>query len=161
GRIEAVLDWATSLGYRQGENPARWRGHLEFQFAKPSRVAPVERHPALPYAEMPAFMPLIPGSTGGLALRFLILTAARAGEVVGDKWNEIDMAARTCTIAAARMKMAREHRVPLSDAAMTVLEEMAAIRQNEFVFPGAKAGQPMNKDAIGKILRDRMKRGEI
>jgi integrase len=158
GRIEAVLDYAASLGYRQGDNPARWKGHLEHSLAKPSRVAPVEHFAALPYAELPAFMPTIQNSIPGYALRFLILTAARAGEVIGATWDEIDLAERTWTIPAARMKASRDHRVPLSDAAMAIVQEMAGIRCNEYVFPGQRGH--LSRSTFGDMLR-RMHRRDI
>jgi integrase len=157
GRIESVLDYAASLGYRQGENPARWKGHLEYQFAKPSRVRQVEHFAALPYAELPAFMAKLrqENSIAAPALEFAILTAARAGEVLGATWGEIDLAERTWTIPAARMKARRDHRVPLSDAALAILEQMAEMRHSDFLFPGQR-GQ-MGPTAMHDTLRRRMK----
>jgi integrase len=119
GRIESVLDWATVRGYRQGDNPARWRGHLENLLPKPGKVQKVEHHPALPYGEIGAFMALLRNEVGvgARALEFLILTAARTGEVIGATWGEIDLANKLWTIPAERIKAGKEHRVPLTPAA--------------------------------------------
>ena len=121
GRIEAVLDYATARGWRSGENPARWRGHLDNLLPARSKVAKVEHHAALPWREIGAFMAALAKEEGvsALALRFAILTAARTGEVIGARWSEIDMAEAVWTVPADRMKAAREHRVPLSDGAWT------------------------------------------
>lgn len=148
GRIEAVIDWATARGYRQGENPARWRGHLENLLPKKSKVRRIEHHAALPYADIGAFMVELRQQEGvaALALEFAILTAARSGEVIGAQWAEINMAERLWTVPRERMKAGREHRVPLSDAAMAIVEKMAAIRTSDFVFPGQRSGQ-----AIGVV----------
>jgi integrase len=112
GRIERVLDWATVRGYRTGDNPARWKGHLSEVLPAPRKVAKLARHPALPYAELPAFMAKLSEQEGvaARALEFLILTATRTSEVTGARWDEIDFKARTWTIAAARMKAGKEHR---------------------------------------------------
>jgi integrase len=162
GRIESVLDWATSRNYRQGENPARWRGHLENLLPKKSKVRRVEHHAALPYAEIGAFMAELRQQEGvaALALEFAILTAARTGEVIGAKWNEIDFAERLWTIPDERMKAGREHRVPLSDTALTNLEDLRKVRQADFVFPGGKAGRPISNMAMLMLLR-RMGRGNL
>jgi integrase len=142
GRIEVILDWATVRGYRQGENPARWRGHLESLLPKKTKVRAVEHLAALPYSEVAAFMAQLRGQEGiaARALEFTILTAALAGEVVGAGWDEFDMARRIWVVPASRMKARKEHRVPLSDAAMAILERMAELRQNNFVFPGRFGG---------------------
>ena len=140
GRIESILDWATARGYRQGENPARWRGHLENLLPKRSKVRRVEHHAALPYAEIGAFMAELRAQEGvaARALEFAILTAARTGEVIGARWAEINLAERLWTVPAERMKAGKEHRVPLSDAALAIVETMAAIRSGDFVFPGGE-----------------------
>jgi Integrase len=116
GRIESVLDWARTRGYRTGENPARWRGHLENLLPKRSRVRKVKHYPALPYADASAFMANLRnhGGMSALALEFLILTAARTGEVLGATWDEVDLEAEVWTIPATRIKAGREHRIPLS-----------------------------------------------
>jgi integrase len=126
GRIESVLDWAKVRGYRDGENPARWRGHLDQTLPRRSRVSPVKRLPALPYGEINALVTLLRG-LGGIAARaleFTILTAARTGEALDATWDEFDLDAATWTIPAERMKGGREHRVPLSDRVLVILEEM-------------------------------------
>lgn len=116
GRIEAVLDWATVHGHRAGDNPARWKGHLDMILPAKSKVAPVTHHAALPFGEMPAFMSRLAGVSGvaARALEFAIITAARTGEVIGAEWSEIDLAAGLWIVPAGRMKGQREHRVPLS-----------------------------------------------
>jgi integrase len=123
GRIESVLDWATARGYRSGENPARWKGHLENLLPKKSKVRRVEHHAALPYSELPAFMAELraQGSVAARALEFAILTAARAGEVTGATWPEIDLEGRQWSVPAERMKAGKDHRVPLSEAALRLL----------------------------------------
>jgi integrase len=162
GRIESVLDWATARGYRQGENPARWRGHLENLLPSRSKVARVEHHAALPYAEIAAFVAELRQQEGvsARALEFAILTAARTGEAIGSRWSEIDLTARLWTIPGARMKAGREHRVPLSDAAAAVLADLAAIRSGEYVFPGARTGRPLSNMALAMLLR-RIGRGDL
>ena len=116
GRIESVLDFAKVRGYRDGENPARWRGHLAKLLPARSKVRDVKHHAALPYAELPAFLVALRAQEGiaARALEFTILTAARTGEVIGARWNEIDLLDKVWTVPAARMKAHREHRVPLS-----------------------------------------------
>jgi integrase len=157
GRIESVVDWARARGYRQGENPARWRGHLENLLPARRRLAAVAHHAALPYPETAMFMADLRGEEGiaARALEFLVLTAARTGEVLGARWSEIDLAAKIWTIPAERMKTGREHRVPLSGAALAIVEVMAAIRSGEYVFPGAKAGRPLSQMALLVLLRRR------
>ncbi len=148
-RVEMVLDWAKVRGLRQGENPARWKGHLETLLPSRKKVAPVKHRAALPYCEVGAFMTELRHltDTSARVLEFQILTAARSSEVVAARWDEIDLAERVWTIPAARMKAGREHRVPLNEAAITVLELQAAVRENNFVFPGRRPGQPINIDA--------------
>jgi integrase len=142
GRIEVVLDWAKARGYRQGENPARWRGHLDMILPKKSKVRAVEHHPALPYAQIGSFMAELRriDTVGACALEFTILTAARSGEVLGATWNEIDLANKLWVVPGKRMKSGREHRVPLSDAAVAVLRQMEMIREGDEVFPGRSRG---------------------
>jgi integrase len=138
GRIESVLDWAKARGFRTGENPARWRGHLENLLPARSKIRRVEHHAALPYPELGAFMTGLRQQEGmaARALEFAILTAARTGEVIGARWAEINMAERVWTIPAERMKAGKEHRVPLSNAAMMIVEAMAEIRSSDYVFAG-------------------------
>jgi integrase len=137
-RVEAVLDWAAARGYRSGENPARWRGHIANLLPRRSKVQPVIHYAALPYRELGGFVAELRQREGiaARALEFLVLTASRTSEVLGARWDEIDMAARLWTIPGKRMKSAREHRVPLSQAAMAIVEKMAAIRSSEYIFPG-------------------------
>jgi integrase len=126
GRIEAVLNYAKALGLREGENPARWKGHLDQVLPARAKVAKVEHHAALPYVEMGEFIASLRAHEGiaARALEFLILTAARTGEVIGAAWAEIDLGQRLWTVPGSRMKAGREHRVPLSAAAMSILEKL-------------------------------------
>ena len=160
GRIESILDWATTSNYRQGDNPARWRGHLENLLAAPSKVAKVAHHPALPYAEISAFMTDLrqQKGTGARAVEFAILTAARSGEVRGATWGEIDLVQALWEIPAQRMKAEKEHRVPLSSAAIDLLSKLP--RLGELVFPGAREGAPLSDMSLTAVLR-RMKRSAI
>ena len=141
-RIELVLDWATARNYRDGLNPARWRGHLDKILPKPSKVAKVEHHPAVPVGEVGAFMVRLRAADGmgARALEFAILTAARSGEVRGATWAEIDLEAKVWTVPADRMKAGKEHRVPLSDAALSVLKALPRVAGSEFVFPAQRGG---------------------
>jgi integrase len=159
GRIEKVLDAAKAKGFREGENPARWRGHLDHLLPRRSKL-PRGHHAALPYRELPTFIAELRtrSSPAALALEFCILTAARSGEVLGAKWSEIDLDKKVWTIPAQRMKAAREHRVPLSVRAFKIL--MAEFRSGEFVFPGQKLGKPLSNMAMEMVLR-RMKRDDI
>ena len=160
GRIESVLDWATVKKFRKGNNPARWRGHLDKIFPKPSDIQKVEHHSALPYAEINAFINLLHNQEGIAAkcLEFTILTAARTGESIGATWDEIDLTAKTWTIPAERMKMKKGHIVPLSPQALAIINEMAAIRTNDYVFPSNRKG--LSNMAMLKLLK-RMDQGEI
>jgi integrase len=162
GRIESVLDWAAARGYRQGENPARWRGHLENLLPKKSKVRRVEHHAALPYAEIGTFIAELQQQEGvaARALEFAILTAARTGEVIGAAWPEIDLEGRLWVIPGGRMKAGKEHRVPMSEPALAVLKEMEKVRESEFVFPGGKSRRPINNMAMAMTLR-RLGRGDL
>lgn len=137
GRIESVLDWATVRGYRSGDNPARWRGHLDKLLPAPTKVAKVEHHAALDVKELPAFMAALreQKGTGARALEFAILTAARSGEVRGATWSEFDLEAGIWTIPAERMKAGKEHRVPLSPATLKLLRALPRIERCDLVFP--------------------------
>jgi integrase len=154
GRIEMVLDWAKARGYRSGDNPAEWRGNLAMLLPKPSKVAKVEHHAALPIGEAGAFLAKLreqPGM-GARALEFAILTASRSGEVRGATWAEIDRSARVWTIPAARMKAGKEHRVPLSAEALALLEELPLMAGSEFVFPAARGGA-LSDMTLSAVLR--------
>jgi integrase len=155
------LDWATARGHRQGDNPARWRGHIANLVPKQSKIARVEHHSALPYPEVGAFMAALRAREGiaSMALRFLILTAARSEEVRGARWDEIDLATKTWTIPPPRMKGARAHRVPLTPAAVAIIEVMSEIRSGPYLFRGARLAQPIGP-AMSVLLR-RMGRGDI
>jgi integrase len=156
GRIESILDWATVRGYRQGENPARWKGHLDHLLPARGKVRRVEHHAALPYAEIGAFMAELRQQEGiaARALEFLILTAARSGEALGTRWDEFNLTERLWTIPGERMKSGREHRVPLSDAAIAIAEAIAGIRQGEFVFPGRSGDGTLGGKALRRVLAD-------
>lgn len=166
GRIESVLDFASARGWRTGENPARWRGHLDNLLPARAKVQKVDHHAALPWREIGAFMATLakqPG-TAALALRFGILTASRTGEVIGARWGEIDLTHKVWIIPAERMKANREHRVPLSSGALAVLTEAAALQSDRgadaFVFPGGKPGKGLSNMALLALLK-RMERTDL
>lgn len=161
GRVEKILDSATVSGYRSGENPARWKGHLELILPKSSKVTTVEHHAALPYAQIPEFMPMLRemAGSGARALEFAILTAARSGEVRGATWDEFDLNERLWTIPASRMKAKREHRVPLSAWAVELLMSLPRLAGNPHVFPG-QADKQLSDMTLTATLR-RMKRGDL
>jgi len=166
GRIEAVLDYAKAIDLRQGENPARWKGHLSQTLPARGKVAPVEHHAALPWKDVGAFLAALRGQAGIAArtLEFTILTAARTGEVLGARWSEMDLDAKLWTVPASRMKAGREHRVPLSEPALAVLDAMAKLRTIDglgaVVFPGGRDGMALSIMAMTMVLR-RMKRGDL
>jgi integrase len=162
GRIESILDWATARGYRQAENPARWRGHLENLLPRKSKVQRVKHHAALPYDEVADFMTQLRRQQGvaALALVFAILTAARTGEVIGARWSEVNFDDRLWTVPAERMKAGKEQRVPLSDAALAILERMSKIRQGDLIFPGSRTRRPISNMAMAMTLR-RMGRSDL
>lgn len=158
GRIENILDWARVNGYRDGENPARWRGHLDHLLPAPGKVKSVEHLSALPYAKVPDFMATLRTRTGvaPLALEFAILTAARTNEVLGARWDEIDLGAKMWTIAGERMKAGKEHRVPLSMPAIAILEAEAVKNsrgQGGLVFPGRR-GEQRYDNTLLETLRE-------
>ena len=156
GRIENVIDYATARGWRVGENPARWRGHLDKLMPPPSKVAAVEHHPAVPWQDIGGVMARLSESQGTAArcLQLLILTAARSGEARGARWNEIDLDAALWVIPGERMKAGRDHRVPLSEPALAILVEMMALkrRADALVFPGGRPGSPLSDVALSKAL---------
>ena len=153
GRIEAVLDWAGARGYRPKENPARWQGNLSMLLPSRSRMGRIVHHPAMPYAEIPAFMPTLRanGEVAARCLEFVILTAARTSEAVGARWSEFDLAEKVWTVPAERMKARREHRVPLSARVLAILAAMP--RSGDFVFPGRKEKQHLSNMALLMFLR--------
>jgi integrase len=154
GRIERVLDAAKAQGLRAGDNPARWRGHLDQLLAKRQRLTR-GHHAAMPYVELPAFISDLRTrqATAALALEFAILTAARSGEVLGARWKEFDLDRAVWTIPAVRMKAGREHRVPLSKCALKIINTMVALRNSDFVFNGQKPGKPLSTMALEMVLR--------
>jgi integrase len=156
GRVEAVLDYAKSRGWRSGENPAAWRGHLDNLLPARSKVAAVVHHAAVPWRDLPGLYERITTGEGISArcLAFAILTASRSGEARGARWSEIDLAARVWTIPGSRMKAGKPHRVPLSDAAMAILYAMQAHKRGDdsLVFPGGVVGKPMSDVALNKAL---------
>jgi integrase len=166
GRMEAVLDYARSLGLRAGENPARWKGHLSNTLPARGKVAPVEHHAALPWAEVGGFLAALRTQPGiaARALEFAILTAARTGEVLGARWGEVDLQADVWTVPAAPMKAGKEHRVPLAAApAVSLLRELLPLRDAErgdFVFPGGNEGKPLSIMAMTMTMR-RMQRSDL
>jgi len=153
GRIAAVLDMATALKLRQGDNPARWKGNLDTLLPARAKIAPVNHHDAVPYSKMPAFMAVLRAKAGvsARALEFTILTAARTGEVIGAKWNEIDFVSKLWTVPAERIKAGREHLVPLSDRALAILADLP--REGEHVFPGARKGAPLSNNVMLELVR--------
>lgn len=166
GRIESVLDWATASKMRTGDNPARWRGNLKELLPKPSKIATVTHHPALPYRDVYAFLQLLALSdaTAARALETVIYTGLRTAETIGAKWDEIDFAANVWTVPASRMKMKKEHRVPLSAPALQVLRKCYANRVNDYVFssPNSTTGRPRPLSNMAMlVLLKRMKRTDI
>ncbi|MEA2897867.1 MAG: hypothetical protein QOJ84_3482, partial [Bradyrhizobium sp.] len=157
GRIEKVLDAAKAKGFREGENPARWRGHLDHLLPKPSKLAR-GHHAAMSYEDLAAFVAKLRKreATSALALELCILTAARSGEILGMRWSEIDLDQKIWTVPADRMKAGREHRVPLSSRAATILRQLEKLKAGEFVFSGQARDKPLSNMAMEMVLR-RMK----
>lgn len=162
GRIQSILDWAKTSGYRDGDNPARWSGHLQNLLPSSERVRPVQHHSALPYQQIHAFIENVKGQPGqaAKALEFLILTASRTGEVIGAMWSEFDLPNATWTIPAERMKMNREHRVPLTASALDILSAMQGVRQGDYVFANRQGDKPISNMAMLELLK-RMQRKDI
>jgi integrase len=155
GRIESILDWARARGYRAGENPARWRGHLSNLLPKRSKIAKVKHHAALPYDEIGAFMANLGArpSTSARCLEFTILTAARTSEAIGATWDEFDLANSIWTVPGERMKSGRPHRVPLSQRALDIVRERHAHRESEHVFLGMHSGRSLSNMALLAMLK--------
>ncbi|MFM7698896.1 MAG: tyrosine-type recombinase/integrase [Limnohabitans sp.] len=153
GRIESVLGWATTSGYRQGENPARWRGHLENLLAAPNKIKPVKHQPSLPWKEVGQFMTALRQQDGiaSRALEFLILTATRTSETLEARWEEIDLKAGVWVIPAIRMKAGIEHHVPLSTEAMALISKMP--RVDKYVFTGSTYGKPLSDMSLTAVLK--------
>ena len=161
-RIELVLDAAKARGLRSGENPARWRGHLDKLMPKRSKIQSVKHHAALPYAELPAFITLLSKQEGfgAIALRFAILTACRTNEVIGAMWKEINLETAIWTIPAERMKAGKEHRVPLCASALSLLSSLPKIDGSPYLFAGQRKNKPLSNQAMTMTLR-RMGRGDL
>ena len=164
GRIESIIDYAAARGWRTGDNPARWKGHLSNLLAAPGKLAAVEHHAAMEWGDCPAFMVRLAGEEGtaALALRFTILTAARTSEVTGATWGEVDLQAKVWTVPGARMKAGREHRVPLSPPALAILQELHTkdTTTEEHLFPGRKPKSGPSNMGMTMVLR-RMELGEL
>ena len=154
-RIELVLDAAKAQGLREGENPARWRGHLDKLLPKPSKVAKVKHHAAMPWDELPDFMKVVSQKQGASfrAMEMTIMTACRTSEVLNATWEEIDLTANTWTIPPERMKAGGEHRVPISKQLRRLLEALPRLSGSPYVFPGARAGRPLSNMAMMMALR--------
>ena len=161
--IEGVLDAAKARGHREGDNPARWRGHLDHLLSKPQKLSR-GHHAAMDFRDVPAFVADLRtrDAIAARGLEFLILTAARSGEVFGARWSEVNLKDRAWVLPANRTKMGREHRVPLSDRAVAILKARQAVRVEgeEYVFPGQKAEQPLSSMAFEMLLR-RMGKGHV
>jgi integrase len=169
-RLEAILGWATVRGYRSGDNPARWKGLLDHLLPSHRKVRPVQHLASLPFAELPSFMLKLQQQDGvaARALEFLILTAVRTGAVIGHrrddmpplKWQHLDFNQRLWTVPKSKMGVVG-HRVPLSDAAIAVLEQMRPLRDDaDIVFPGLKPGRSLAEGMLRRVLR-RMGRTEV
>lgn len=161
GRIERVLDAAKAMGHRTGENPARWRGHLALLMSKPRKLVR-GHHAAMPFAEVPKFLVQLKGRQGvaNRALEFTIQTVARSGETLGGQWPEIDREAKLWIVPAERMKARKEHRVPLTDSALAILDAMLPLAERDeegrpvgYIFPGRKRGRPMSVMSMDMALR--------
>jgi integrase len=157
GRIEKVLDAAKAKGFREGENPARWRGHLDHLLPRRPKLTR-GHHAAMPYEEVAPFVARLRegGSSAAQALELCILTAARSGEILGMRWDEVDLEKKLWSLPPNRMKAGREHRVPLSAPAVSILRALHKVKSGEFVFPGQVRGKPLSNMAMEMVLR-RMK----
>jgi integrase len=154
GRIEKVLDAAKAKGFREGENPARWRGHLDHLLPRPSKLVR-GHHAAMPYDDVAAFIAKLRKreATAAMALELCILTAARSGEILGMTWSEVDLIRNIWTVPAERMKAGREHRVPLSPRAVTILRQLEKLQAGDLVFPGQARGKSLSNMAMEMVLR--------
>lgn len=161
GRIERVLGWATTRQHRSGENPAAWKGHLDTILPAPSAVKVVKPHQSLPYGQIYSFMTKLRAreSTAAKGLELLVLTALRTTEVMGAEWPEIDFDARIWNVPGSRMKMKRDHQVPLTPAAIDLLKSMPVVDGSRYIFPGQKAHKPLSNMAFKNVM-NRMGYGE-
>lgn len=156
GRVEAVLDWATVRRHRSGDNPARWRGCLDKLLPAKTKVRKVRHMPAMPYGDVAAFIGELLEREGfsSKALQFTIFTACRTAEVTGAQWDEIDFAEKVWTVPGIRTKSGRDHRVPLSKQAVAILQEVPRVKENLFIFPGARDGAGLSSMAMLELLRE-------
>lgn len=161
GRMESILSWAKVKQYRSGDNPARWKGHLDQLLAKRSRLQKVKHHAALPYADISSFVKLVRAQEGsaGLALQLAILTASRTNEVIGARRSEFDLEARVWVIPPERMKAKREHRVPLSHAALALVKPLVD-SCHDYIFPASRGNKCLSNMAMLQLLK-RMERGDL
>jgi integrase len=155
GRMEKILDWSRVNGYREGENPARWSGHLDQSLPRKTKITTVKGHASMPYTELPQFWPILNllQGLGARALEFTILTACRTSEVLNAKWQEIDEPSQIWTIPAERMKAGKEHRVPLSNATLSLLNALKNQQRGDLIFPGQKRNQPLSNMTMLKVLQ--------
>jgi integrase len=156
GRLERILSWARVHGYRNGENPARWKDHLEVMLPSPETLGPRRHHPAMPYREVAGYMKDLREVKGISArcLEFTVLTACRTIETTGARWDEFDLERDVWVIPASRMKAKIEHRVPLSAQARAVIDEMAKVRSSDFAFPGRRINSHLSNMAMLELLQD-------
>jgi len=168
GRIESILDWAKVKKFRTGDNPAQWKGNLEIMLPARQKVKKTVHHPAMPYKEIPEFFKQLRERDGlsARALEFAILNASRAGEIFGATWQEMNFDDRLWIIPAQRMKSAREHRIPLTDEAIQLLQGLPGYslpeiqRENSYLFPSTQKGKPLSNMAMTTVLR-RMNKGDV
>jgi integrase len=163
GRIEAILDRAKARGYREGDNPARWKGHLNKILPAQRKVAMVVHHAALPYVEIGAFIAALRAQDGvaARALEFAILTCARSGEVLNARSDQFDLTEKIWTVPADRMKSGKQWRVPLAPRAIAILRDMKKFSDGGLVFPGRKPGEPLSENAMWLLLTRRMGRSDV
>lgn len=162
GRIERILDWARVMKYRTGDNPARWKGHLDHLLPKRSKVATIVHHPALPIDEAPTFIQALrrEETVVAHAFEYCILNATRTSETLGMRWTEFDEKAGLWTVPAERMKAGRDHRIPLSKRSVQILGKMQELRVSDFVFPGGVKDRPLSSMVFLMLLR-RLGRNDI
>lgn len=155
GRIEQVLGYAKIKGYRSGDNPAAWKGHLNNVLPEPTKVSPHVHHPALAHNKIPEFMETLHQTKGisALCLEWVILSACRSNEGLNARWDEIDLDAGVWTIPAARMKASREHRVPITEAMRAVLAKAESVKINELIFPSSRKAVAMTDMALTAVVR--------
>jgi integrase len=153
-RLEKILDYARAKGWRTGENPARWRGHLD-HIVPPRKRLTRGHHKAMPHKDVPSFVKRLQdlGSVSAIALESCIMTAARSGEVLGAKWQELDLKEGIWTIPPDRMKAGREHRIPLQGRALDIARLLGETKTGDYVFPGAKPGRPLSVMSMTMVMR--------